>query len=164
LKAGVGVLARWTVDHARWEWFRGQSHEWDKRPKVGANLIKLDQPCGPSGLEIVVTREALLVGEHFVSFEPNVTFRAYPGWVDITFTIVKTKGPPVPVNLRIPLRPGPDGDQQGVQLVAAYRAARAAKNPNTITITKSKFILIFFGGLIVLTGVIMLLELLLKRS
>jgi hypothetical protein len=30
--------------------------------------------------------------------------------------------------------------------------------------TKSKFILIFFGGLIVLTGVIMLLELLLKRS
>ena len=92
LKAGVGVITRWTVDRARWEWFREQSRGWDKREGVRPNLLNLDQPCGPSGLEIVVTREALLVGKHFISFEPNVALRAYPGWMEFHFTIVKPKG------------------------------------------------------------------------
>lgn len=162
LKAGVGVLARWTVDRDRWEWFRGRSQEWDKRKGVGPNLVRLDQPCAPSGIEIVVTREALLVGEHFVSFEPNVSFRAYPGWVDIDFKIVKPKGPAVPINLRIPLAAGPAGDQQGLTLVEAYRASCAAKNPATIT--KTKFLALFFGGLVGLTALVALLTLLLRRG
>lgn len=162
LKAGVGVLARWKVDAARWAWFREQSQEWDKRPKVGPNLVRLDQPCGPAGIEIVVTREALLVGEHFVSFEPNVSFKAYPGWVDIFFTIYKQKGRPMPINLRIPLPPGPDGDRLDPQLVEGYLAAVAAKSPYTIT--KGKFLIIFFVGLPVLLGVLVLLAMLLRRE
>jgi len=162
LKAGVGVLARWRVDRERWEWFRGRSQEWDKRKGVGPNLVRLDQPCPPSGLEIVVTREAILVGEHFASFEPNVAFRAYPGWMDIAFTIVKPKGPAVPINLRVPLAPGPSGDEQGPKLVEAYRAARAAKPPATIT--KTKFLVLFFGGLAGLTALAALLTLLLRRG
>jgi len=164
LKAGVGIVARWTVDPGRWEWFRGQSKEWDKRPGVGANLVKLDQPCGPSGLEIVLTGEALLVGEHFVSFEPNVAFRAYPGWLDIYFTIVKPKGPPVPINLRVPLAPAPASDGLGAQIVEAFRAARAAGNKPFTVFTKTQFLLIFFGGFFGLTAVAIALAYLLKRG
>jgi hypothetical protein len=162
LKAGVGVLARWTVDRERWEWFRGQSQAWDKREGVGPNRVRLDQPCAPSGLEIVVTREALLVGEHFISFEPNVVFRAYPGWVDIFFKIVKPKGPAVPISLRIPLPAGPSGDEQGPKLVEAYRAACGGKNPATIT--KTKFFVLFFGGLVGVTVLAASLTLLLRRG
>jgi hypothetical protein len=162
LKAGVGVIARWTVDCARWEWFRGQSQGWDKREGVRPNLVKLDQPCGPSGIEIVVTRDALLVGEHFISLEPNVALRAYPGWMDIHFTIVKTKGPPVHVNLRIPLAAGPVGEQQGAQIVEAFRAARAAANANAFS--KPKLLLIILGGFFSLTAVAMALAHLLRRG
>ena len=163
LKAGVGVIARWTVDPARWEWFREQSRSWDKRPGVGANLVKLDQRCGPSGLEIVLTGDALLVGEHFVSFEPNVAFRAYPGWIDIHFTIVKPKGPAMPINLRIPLAPAPGSDALGALIVETFRAARAAGNKPFTMLSKTKFLLIFFGGFFGLTGVAIALAYLLER-
>jgi hypothetical protein len=162
LKAGVGVIARWTVDCARWKWFRGQSQGWDKREGVRPNLVKLDQPCGPSGIEIVVTRDALLVGEHFISLEPNIALRAYPGWMDLHFTIVKPKGPPVHVNLRIPLAPGPAGEQQGAQIVEAFRAARIAANANALS--KTKMLLIVLGGFLSLTAVAMALAHLLRRG
>jgi hypothetical protein len=162
LKAGVGVIARWTVDSARWEWFRGQSQGWDKREGVRANLVKLDQPCGPSGIEIVVTGDAILIGDHFISFEPNVALRAYPGWMDIHFTIVKPKGPATHINVRIPLAPGPAGEQQGAQIVEAFRTARAAANANALS--KTKLLLIFLGGFFSLTGVAIALAYLLRRG
>jgi hypothetical protein len=125
-------------------------------------LVKLDQPCGPSGIEIVVTRDALLVGEHFVSFEPNVALRAYPGWMDIHFTIVKPKGPAMHVNLRIPLAPGPAGELQGAQIVEAFRGARAAANANAPS--KTKLLLFILGGFFSLTGVAIALAYLLRRG
>ncbi|HEX2860667.1 MAG TPA: hypothetical protein VHN79_03465 [Lacunisphaera sp.] len=164
LKAGVGVIARWMVSPVRWEEFRGQSREWDKREGVRPNLVNLDQPCGPSGLEIVVTDDSLLVGEHFISFEPNVGFRAYPGWMDIYFTIVKPKGPPTPISLRIPLAPSPGGEQQAAQIVEAYRVARAKGNAPFIMLSKAKFLLIFFGGFFAITALVGLLAHLLKRG
>jgi len=164
LKSGVGIVARWTVDAARWEWFRGESKEWDKRPGVGANLVNLDQTCGPAGLEIVLTGDALLVGKHFVSFEPNVAFRAYPGWIDIHFTIVKPKGPAMPVNLRIPLAPSPGSDALGARIVETFRAARAAGNKPFMVFSKAQFLLIFFGGFFGLTGLAIALSYLLKRG
>jgi hypothetical protein len=164
LKAGVGVVARWTVDRARWEWFREQSRGWDKREGVRANLVNLDQPCGPAGLEIVITRDALLVGEHFVSFEPNVALRAYPGWLDIAFTIVKAKGPNMPVNLRVPFAPSPGSDPLAAQIIEAFRAAHAAGNAPFTMVSKTKFLVIFLGGFFGLTGIAIALSYLLKRG
>lgn len=164
LKAGVGVIARWTVDHARWEWFREQSKGWDKREGVRPNLVNLDQPCGGAGLEIVVTGDALLVGEHFVSFEPNISLRAYPGWMEFHFTIVKPKGSPASITLRVPLAPSPGSDPQAAQILEALRAARAAGNAPFTMLSKTKFLLIFFGGFFGLTGLAIALGYLLRRG
>ncbi|HRE80796.1 MAG TPA: hypothetical protein PLN52_07095 [Opitutaceae bacterium] len=164
LKAGVGVISRWTVDRARWESFREQSKGWDKREGVRPNLVNLDQPCGEAGLEIVVTGDSLLVGNHFISFEPNVSLRAYPGWMEFHFTIFKPKGPPTPITLRIPLAPAPGSDPQAAQIAEAFRAARAAGNAPFTMLSKSKFLLIFLGGFFGLTGLVIALAYLLKRG
>jgi len=161
LKAGVGVIARWTVDCARWEWFCGQSQEWDKREGVRPNWVNINQPCGLAGIEIVVTGDSLLVGEHFISLEPDVTVRAYPGWMEFYFIIVKPKGPHAHVNLRIPLTLTPGGEQQAAQIVAAYHTARSAWTANHIS--PAKMLLIFLGGFFGLTGLAMALVYLLKR-
>jgi hypothetical protein len=160
LKAGVGVIARWTVDPARWEWFRGQSKEWDKREGVRPNLLDLDQPCGPAGIEIVVTGDGLLVGRYFQPLEKNTAMRAYPGWMDLHYTIWKAKGPALHVNLRIPL--ASDGQHHADTIIQAYReayAAAAAKRPSKIMI-----LLVLFGGIAAITAVITLLSHLLKRG
>ena len=91
-----------------------------------------------AGLEIVVTGDALLVGEHFVSFEPNISLRAYPGWMGFHFTIVKPKGSPTPITLRIPLAPSPGNDPQAAQILEALRAARAAGNAPFTMLSKTK--------------------------
>ena len=162
LKAGVGVIARWKVDRARWEWFRGHSREWDQREGIRPNCVNLDQPCGPEGIEIVVTGDSLLVGEHFVSFESNVAVRAYAEWMDFHFTIVKPKGPAAHINLRIPLAPGPEGERHGARIVEGHRVARAAARANAPS--KLKVLLIFLGGFFALTGAVIALDYLLRRG
>lgn len=77
LKAGHGVIAHWTVDLGRWEWFREQSVGWDKRPGEPPNSADLSQAPGPSGIEIVVTGEAILIGEDFHPLEKNVAIQSY---------------------------------------------------------------------------------------
>ena len=117
LKSGEGVIARWTVDPARWDWFRQQSKGWDKREGVRPNLANLDQPCGPAGIEIVVTGDALLLGQDFRPLEKNVAIHAYPEWMDFHDTAWKQRGPASHVNLRIPLAPG--GQPQAAQIIEA---------------------------------------------
>ena len=46
LRAGQGILARWTIDAPRWEWFRGHSKEWDKADGVKPNDVDFVQALG----------------------------------------------------------------------------------------------------------------------
>lgn len=162
LKAGIGVIARWNVDGRRWEEFRGQSKGWDKREGVRPNLVNLDQTPGPAGIEIVVTRDAILVGNDFTPVEMNVAIMPYPDWLDLYYVIPKPKGSPFHVNLRIPLAPAPGGAQQAAQIVEAYRIARTAKT--AMSFTKTKFLVVFLGGFFALTGLLIALVYLLKRG
>lgn len=160
LKAGEGVIARWTVDPTRWKWFRGESQGWDKREGVRPNLVNLDQTPGPSGIEIVVTGDAILIGQDFRPLEKNVAVRSYPDWMEFHYTILRPKGPVWHVNLRIPL--APDGPAQADQIVQAYRNANTTAVANRPS--KLKFLLLFFGSLAAITGLITFMANLLKRG
>ena len=52
LRSGEGILARWTIDRARWEWFRWHSNEWDKREGVQPNNADFRQEPGAAGIEV----------------------------------------------------------------------------------------------------------------
>lgn len=152
LKSGEGVVARWTVDAARWEWFRHHSKEWDKCEGWRPNMANLDQTPGPSGIEIVVTGDCILIGRHFCSFEKNVTIQAHADWMHFHFTIWKKSGPPLHVNLRVPLVR--DEQNAGARIMQAFHDARPApvSGPRAM-------IYMFLGimvGMAVLTGLVAL--------
>jgi hypothetical protein len=107
-----------------------------------------------------VTGDGLLVGRYFQPLEKNTAIRAYPGWMDLHYTIWKAKGPALHVNLRIPL--ASDGQHHADTIIRAYReayAVAAAKRPSKIVI-----LLVLFGGIAAITAVITLLSHLLKRG
>ncbi|MEO7412127.1 MAG: hypothetical protein ABIZ81_02125 [Opitutaceae bacterium] len=160
LKAGEGVIARWTVDPVRWDWFRRQSKEWDKREGVRPNLVNLDQTPGTSGIEIVVTGDCILIGENFHALDKNVAIRGQPEWMEFHQTIWKQYGPHLHVNLRIPLAPG--GQHQADQIMQVYRQAHTAATARPRT--KIYVLLGILVGLPVLTGLIALVMHLLKRG
>lgn len=140
LMVGEGVIARWTVDPARWEWFRHHSKEWDKVDGWPPNLAELDQAPDPGGIEVVVTSDCILIGRHFCSFEKNVTVRAHPDWMHFHFTIWKKSGPPFPVNLRVPL--ARDGKQDAERMVKAFHEA------GQVRVSGVKMMTLMFLGII----------------
>lgn len=106
LRRGEGVLARWTIDRARWEWFRGLSNEWDQRKDLRPNDANLAQDPGDAGIEIVVTRDAILIGEQFVPVEKDVRITTRADWMEFYQIIHKPKGPALHIVLRVPLPAG----------------------------------------------------------
>ena len=107
LRAGQGILARWTIDAARWEWFRGHSHEWDKADNVRPNDVDFAQSLGNnSTVDIVVTADAIRVGERFYALEKTVRITTRADWMEFHDVIPKARGTPMHLVLRLPLEPG----------------------------------------------------------
>lgn len=126
LRAGEGVLARWTLDFAQWGEFRQRSTEWDKRKDLYPNDVDLSQTPGSAGIEIVITGDGVLVGEQFTPVERDVRITVRSDWMEFYQVIPKPKGPPFHTVLRIPLQRGREqlasDVQQGYQ--RAHQAGR----------------------------------------
>lgn len=115
LRSGEGILARWTIDAARWEWFRGHSNEWDSREGVRANDADLAQTPGKAGIEIVVTHDGILIGEDFRPLERDVRITVRADWIEFYQIIPKPRGAPFHTVLRLPLELGKEGLASDVQ-------------------------------------------------
>jgi hypothetical protein len=124
LRSGVGVVARWTIDPARWEWFRGLSSEWDRRDGVQPNDANLAQDPGTAGIEVVVTRDGILIGTDFWPVERDVRITAPGDWIEFYQVIPKAEGTALRTVLRLPLERG--REQLAADVEAAYRGALAA--------------------------------------
>lgn len=153
LSAGKGVIARWTIDPARWEWFRGHSDEWDKREGVRPNDADLKQTPGPTGIEIVVTNDGILIGDDFRPLEKDAAITVYADWMEFDQIIPRRRGPAWHMILRLPLSPGSEHLASEVQ--RTYRSAyvAAASSPRF----KIYAALIIFVGLPAVTGLIWLI-------
>lgn len=142
LRAGEGILARWTIDPARWEWFRRHSNEWDTREGVRPNDANLGQDPGNSGVEIVVTRDGILVGKDFLALEKDVRITVHADWMEFYQVILKPRGPAFHLVLRLPLQPGKESLASDIQ--QAYQRARGDAGLGRRTI--------LFLGLAILLG------------
>lgn len=131
LRAGEGILARWTIDPARWEWFRHHSNEWDKREGVQPNDADLTQNPGNVGIEVVVTGDGILIGADFRPLEKDVKITVHADWIEFYQIIPKADGPALHMVLRIPLQPGQERLASEVQqsYQQAYQAASLGTNP-----------------------------------
>lgn len=124
LKAGKGVIARWTINPARWEWFRRHSGEWDQREGVRPNDANLKQTPGPTGIEVVVTKDGILIGDDFSPLEKDVSITVRPDWMEFHQIIPKPRGPAFHMVIRLPLAPG--SEHLAAEIQRTYRAAIAA--------------------------------------
>lgn len=122
LRSGKGVLARWTINSARWEWFRGHSSEWDKREGVRANDVDFTQTPGTDGIEVVVTLDGVLVGQQFSPLEKDVRITVRADWIEFYQIIPKPNGSPFHLVLRLPLETGKES--LGAEIHQAYQRAR----------------------------------------
>lgn len=131
LRAGDGVLARWTIDAARWEWFRHHSNEWDKRDGVEPNNVDFAQTPGDSGIKVVVSRDGILIGADFHPLERDVRTTVRADWIEFYQIIPKPKGPALHIALRLPLQPGQEHLAAEVQQAyqRAYKAAASDRRP-----------------------------------
>lgn len=129
LRAGQGVLARWTIDAARWAWFRHHSHQWDQRAGVRPNDVDFSQDPGSGGIEIVVARDGILIGEHFHPLELDARITVRADWMEFDQVIPKADGPALHTVLRIPLQPGRESLATDVAQAyqRVYRAAPSAR-------------------------------------
>ena len=127
LRAGQGILARWTIDRARWEWFRTLSNEWDKREGVRPNNPDLAQDPGDAGIHIVLTLDGILIGEDFWPVEKNVRITVFADWIEFYQIIPKRDGQPLHIVVRLPLEAGKESLAADVQQAyqRAYTAARS---------------------------------------
>lgn len=150
LRSGEGVLARWTIDPARWEWFRWHSNEWDKLQGVRPNDVNFAQDPGSAGIEVVVTRDGILIGEDFRPLEKDVRITVRADWIEFYQVMPKADGPPLHMVLRLPLQPGSESLAAEVQqsYQRAYQAAKSSRHP-------AVYVLLFcFVGLPAVTALI----------
>lgn len=131
IRSGEGILARWTIDRARWEWFRHHSNEWDKRESVRPNNADLAQNPGDDGIEVVVSRDGILIGADFKPLEKDVRITVRADWIEFYQIIPKAKGPALHIVVRLPLQPGTEHLATEVQqsYQQAYRAAASSRRP-----------------------------------
>ena len=124
LRAGQGVLARWTLDRARWQWFGRHSHEWDQRQGVHANEVDFTHDPGDTGIDIVVGRDGILVGANFWPLEREVSITVHADWIEFHQVIPKPDGPPLRTVLRLPLQVGQE--RVAAELPQAHQRALQA--------------------------------------
>lgn len=154
LRAGIGVIARWTIDRARWAWFQGRSHEWDQQKNLRPNDVDFTQGPGPDGLmEIVVTSNAIRIGTHFYPLELNARITVRSDWMEIYDVIPKTDGSPVITVLRLPLQPGKESLATDIQQAYQRKIESARKGVHQLV----WIALLAFVGLPLITATIWLI-------
>lgn len=116
---GQGVIARWTIDPARWERFRQESRHWDQQPDVRPNNVNLAQPAGPDGLLVIVTDNAIMIGADLHALEKDVAVRVHSDWIEFDQAIRNPHGPGWHLVLRVPL--AANGAHDAAVIVDAYR-------------------------------------------
>ncbi|HYW30229.1 MAG TPA: hypothetical protein VE869_01900 [Gemmatimonas sp.] len=131
LRSGEGILAKWTIDPARWEWFRHHSKEWDSREGVRPNDADLAQHPGADGIEVVVTRDGILIGSHFTPLEKDVRITVRADWMEFYQIIPKPRGEPLHTVIRLPLQPGEEHLASEIEHAyqRVYRAAASSRRP-----------------------------------
>ncbi len=82
LQQGKGVLARWTISPAQWEEFVELSRRNFDPKKMWRNRLDLGRESPPSGVEVVVSDDAVLVGGnfHYMPFDAAVTIHG--SWME----------------------------------------------------------------------------------
>ena len=121
LRAGQGVLARWSIDAVQWQAFRRHSAAWDQRDDLRPNDAHLAQDPGPAGIAIAVARDGILIGQDFHPLEKDVRITVHAHWMEFHQVIPKADGPALHTVLRLPLQPG--REQLGREVEQAYRHA-----------------------------------------
>ena len=124
LRAGVGIVARWTIDAARLAWFRRLSHEWDQRPDLRPNEADLAQDPGDHGIDVVVSRDAILFGADYWPLEKDVRITVRADWIEFFQVIPKADGQALYTVLRLPLQAGKEA--LAADVLQAYEHARQA--------------------------------------
>ena len=149
LRAGVGVIARWSIDRAPWDGFRRLSNEWDQRKDLRPNEVDFTQEPGPDGLiEIVVTLDAIRVGNQFHPLERNVRITPRADWMEFYDVIPKVDGSPLYTVLRLPLQSGKENLAAEIQQAYQRRNEPARSGVHQLV----WIALIAFVGLPMVTG------------
>ncbi|MEO7413563.1 MAG: hypothetical protein ABIZ81_09405, partial [Opitutaceae bacterium] len=65
LRRNDGVLVRWRIDAARWRFFRESAASLARQPQALANEMKLPEVISGEGIQLVIARDALCLGEEF---------------------------------------------------------------------------------------------------
>ncbi|MBC8089829.1 MAG: hypothetical protein H7Z40_21420 [Phycisphaerae bacterium] len=153
LRAGQGILARWTIDAARWEWFRRHSQEWDKQKGLHPNDADFTQIPGDAGIEVVVSRDGILIGADFHPLEIDVRITVRADWMEFNQVIPKPNGPAFRVVLRLPLQPG--WEHLAAEVSQAYQRVTDARKSDRRPLI---YIALFcFVGLPAVTGLVWLI-------
>jgi len=100
LGLGMGVLARWRIDEARWRVFRESLAEVAQPPRALPNELKLPVEIPWEGIDVIISSDAFCVGPEFQPLEKNA--------------VVRLVGPVLEIQQRVP------AGRYGTRLVA-YR-------------------------------------------
>lgn len=119
LEAGTEELARWTIDPTTWRQFvqadRVRQESLDRR--LGTNAVDLSEI--PARVEIVVSQQAVRIGEAFHELERGI-MRATgqvpgtPPMLEFFFLIPKPRGTPIPFIVRFPVAAGAEEKARAV--------------------------------------------------
>jgi hypothetical protein len=75
LGRGVGVLARWRIDGARWRLFRESVAAPAQIPPALPNELKLPAEIPADGIEVIISADAFCLGSEFEPLEKNAVVR-----------------------------------------------------------------------------------------
>lgn len=118
LKRGEGVIARWMVTREQWREFRAL----DEQVNINNELdLRIEPP--PSGLEVVVSEDAVCAGEDFFALQPNVVITLHDTWIQFDQVLQNPDGFDGLEVMRIPLPA--EARSAAAEILRRYRSAHA---------------------------------------
>lgn len=141
LRRGEGIVARWTVGPARWEWFKEESLKWDKQGDLGVNKVDVRQAVPKNGVEIVIADDCVLIGSDFHAVDRQVSVRAHPEWIELIEDIPNPDGPSRRIVLRFPLAPG---QESAAEIVRHHYEQALAQAFSKVSRSSAKLYLFLF--------------------
>ena len=122
LRRGEGVLARWTVDPARWGVFLEHARQLAAAPGAHASMLALPSTPPATGYEVTVSEEAIRVAEEFAPMRRDAMV-SVAGAVLEFHQLVQVGRSVAWWTYRVPIAAGAERDAERV--AAHYAAARA---------------------------------------
>lgn len=87
LRRGEGVLIRWKISPERWNVSRNAMNALAQVTGSLQNELKLPQEIPPQGIDVVVSRDAFMVGPEFEILEKNAAVRGVGPVLEIEQTV-----------------------------------------------------------------------------